>query len=60
MTTHLISIGGWDAPHIDTALNGSEWFAAWRRWNVDQVAHIELGFDGFDVRASRMPVLTSL
>lgn len=47
-TTHLISIGGWDAPHIDTTRNGTEWFAAWDRWNMAEVAHPALGFDGFD------------
>jgi len=43
-TAHLISIGGWNAPHPDTSFNGSEWFAAWHAWNQGLPAP----FDGFD------------
>ena len=43
-TTHLISIGGWDAPHPDTNWTGSEWFDAWERWNDA----LPRPFDGFD------------
>jgi GH18 family chitinase len=45
---HLISIGGWNAPHPDTTFTGHEWFAAWDAWNKNHVAHTALGFDGFD------------
>lgn len=43
-TAHLISIGGWDAPHPDTSASGAEWFTAWRAWN----AALPRPFDGFD------------
>jgi len=43
-TTHLISIGGWDAPHPDPAFNGSEYFAAFDAWN----RALPRPFDGFD------------
>eukprot|EP00658_Telonema_sp_P-2_P083115 TRINITY_DN8916_c0_g1_i3.p1 TRINITY_DN8916_c0_g1~~TRINITY_DN8916_c0_g1_i3.p1 ORF type:complete len:137 (+),score=26.58 TRINITY_DN8916_c0_g1_i3:174-584(+) len=32
-TTHLISIGGWDAPHPNTSWSGSEWAETWINWN---------------------------
>lgn len=34
-TTHLVSIGGWDAPHPDTSLSGEEWFQVWQEWNTN-------------------------
>lgn len=47
-TSHLISIGGWDAPHPDTGLSGREWFRVWSEWNKENVSRPALGFDGFD------------
>ena len=48
-TTHLVSIGGWDAPHPNTFLNGTEWFKKWHAWNTgNTVARPSLGFYGFD------------
>eukprot|EP00931_Biecheleriopsis_adriatica_P034534 TRINITY_DN19927_c0_g1_i2.p1 TRINITY_DN19927_c0_g1~~TRINITY_DN19927_c0_g1_i2.p1 ORF type:complete len:173 (-),score=16.45 TRINITY_DN19927_c0_g1_i2:96-614(-) len=43
-TTHLLSIGGWDAPHPSTEFSGAEWFAAWNSWN----SALPRPFDGFD------------
>jgi len=43
-TTHLISVGGWDAPHPSTAFSGGEWFTAWNAWNLN----LPRPFDGFD------------
>lgn len=43
-TSHLISIGGWDAPHPDTSFSGAEWFQAWDSWNQA----LPMPFDGFD------------
>jgi chitinase len=40
-TTHLISIGGWDAPHPDTTNPTPLVFAAWVAWSNGL-------FDGFD------------
>ena len=34
-TTHLVSIGGWNAPHPDTSLSGEEWFQVWQEWNTN-------------------------
>ena len=49
-TAHLISIGGWDAPHPDTSLTGAEWFAVWEKWNAAAIASVpaELAWGGFD------------
>ena len=48
-TTHLISVGGWDAPHPSTLFSGPEWFSAFNVWN-DAIAtnHGGFRFDGFD------------
>ena len=31
-TTHLISVGGWDAPHLPSGLPGDELFDAFAAW----------------------------
>lgn len=43
-TAHLISIGGWDAPHPNTTFSGRTWFSVWQAWN----AALPKPFDGFD------------
>lgn len=43
-TTHLISIGGWDAPHPVTAWDGREWYGTWKAWNEA----LPRPFEGFD------------
>ena len=48
ITAHMISIGGWDAPHPDTSFSGEEWFEAWDEWNRGEVAQPALGFFGYD------------
>ena len=47
---HFLSIGGWDAPHIETVTSPAELHAVWRAWNRDVVARpgFEGGFDGID------------
>ncbi|KAJ3004464.1 UNVERIFIED_CONTAM: hypothetical protein HDU68_005098 [Siphonaria sp. JEL0065] len=48
---HLISIGGWNAAHIDTAAASPlEYYAAWNKWNKEKVAGpgFPTGFHGFD------------
>jgi len=45
-TTHMISIGGWDAPHPNTTLDGREWWLYWKEWNRG-LAKPELGFYGY-------------
>ena len=48
-TTHMLSIGGWDAPHPNTSLSGVEWWRVWKTWNTDVVARDGWsGFDGID------------
>lgn len=43
-TSHLITIGGWDAPHPDTSFSGEQWFDVWNEWNN----RLPVPFDGFD------------
>ena len=43
-TAHLITIGGWDAPHPEDSFTGAEWFQAWHAWNQA----LPMPFDGFD------------
>ena len=43
-TAHLISIGGWDAPHPVTTWDGATWFGVWEAWN----AALPRPFDGLD------------
>jgi chitinase len=43
-TTHLISIGGWDAPHPDDSFTGFEYTQAFDEWN----SGLPRPFDGFD------------
>ena len=43
-TAHLISIGGWDAPHPKTTWDGATWFATWDAWNRG----LPRPFDGVD------------
>jgi hypothetical protein len=40
-TVHLISIGGWNAPHPNTSVPVEDMYAAWKEWNNGL-------FDGFD------------
>lgn len=47
-TAHMISIGGWDAPHPDTSFSGQRWWEAWEAWNQHEVASKEFGFPGYD------------
>jgi hypothetical protein len=48
-TAHLLSIGGWAAPHPDTSFTGAQWWQTFRKFNdglaTEQAA---LGFRGFD------------
>ena len=46
-TTHLVSIGGWNAPHADTTFSGDEWYATWSEWNDALFSDVD-GFGGFD------------
>lgn len=41
-TAHILSIGGWNAPHVDTTLHGAEWWTLFEKWNRETVAR-----DGF-------------
>jgi len=47
-TTHLVSIGGWNAPHPNTTINGGEWWSVWKEWNRNVVSRPSLNFSGFD------------
>jgi hypothetical protein len=47
-TAHLISIGGWDAPHPNTTVPGEEWWRTWKSWNQDVIAMPDMGWAGFD------------
>jgi len=55
---HLISIGGWGAPHPTTELSGAEWWARWKTWNTAFSKSVVAaggrswsGFDGVDLDA---------
>ena len=54
-TSHLITIGGWDAPHPDTSFSGAQWFDAWNEWNQK----LPVPFDGFDWDLEGNDMLTS-
>ena len=40
-TVHLISVGGWNAPHPDTSIPVEDMYKHWKEWNNNL-------FDGFD------------
>ena len=43
-TTHMLSIGGWNAPHPDTAFTGEHWWSTFKSFNAQN----EQVFDGID------------
>ena len=46
---HLISVGGWNVAHPDTAYSGAEWYDKFKRWNKAAAGPgFENGFDGID------------
>jgi hypothetical protein len=45
---HLISVGGWNAPHPDDDIRPEDAWAAWRDWNARASAPGFAGFDGID------------
>jgi hypothetical protein len=50
-TTHLVSIGGWNAPHPNTTLTGGEWWSVFKEWNRDVMSRpfaAQYNFSGFD------------
>ena len=49
-TTHMVTVGGWDAPHPSLYRDASVMYAEWKQWNVNVVARpgFETGFDGVD------------
>jgi len=47
-TTHLISFGGWDAPHPDTRFTAVQWWSVWKLWNSLAARDGWAGFDGID------------
>lgn len=47
-TTHLVTVGGWDAAHPAGA-SGAEFYALWKAWNEGVIATVlPGGFDGID------------
>jgi len=47
-TTHLVSIGGWGAPHPDTSFSGQTWYTTWKNWNTGINSQYGFEFDGID------------
>jgi hypothetical protein len=49
-TTHMVSVGGWDAPHPSNYSSAADMYAEWKAWNEGVVARpgLEAGFDGVD------------
>lgn len=48
VTIHLISIGGWNSLHPDTANTAEQIFIEWKRWNNEVMTKSELEFFGYD------------
>ena len=47
--SHLVSVGGWDAPHPNTSFTPAQWHDAWLNWNADNAKIGEpFGWAGFD------------
>jgi len=48
-TTHMVTVGGWDAPHPANG-TGAQFYSEWKAWNEGAVAAAGLpgGFDGVD------------
>ena len=44
---NLISIGGWNCPHVNTKFSAKEYFQEWIKFN-DKISNKENGFEGFD------------
>eukprot|EP00954_Amorphochlora_amoebiformis_P006797 530798-Amorphochlora_amoeboformis.AAC.1 len=45
-TSHLVSIGGWDAPHPDTNFTAKAWWDYWKMWNKARMpAHYPANVD---------------
>lgn len=47
-TVHLISVGGWNAPHPDLSKPVQEVYNHWDWWNRKIIARPDIGFFGFD------------
>ena len=49
-TTHMITIGGWDAPHPDTTASSITIYQTWKTWQQNVVVRpgLEDGFHGID------------
>ena len=47
-TTHMISVGGWDAPHPVASVSAEAWWRAWSEWNAAAAREGWGGFDGID------------
>lgn len=45
-TIHLISIGGWNAPHPVTTHSAEDVYQSWRDWNTVTIARPDKGFYG--------------
>jgi len=46
---HMISVGGWNVAHPDTAYSGAEWYDKFKKWNKAAAGPgFENGFDGID------------
>ena len=43
-TAHLISIGGWNAPHPNTSHSALEMYEAWCKWNTETIIDPVRGF----------------
>ena len=42
---HMISIGGWNAPHPVTSVSVEDMYAAFKKWNNEQVDGLLQGID---------------
>ncbi len=46
--THVVTVGGWDAPHPVTGFSPAAMYAAWASWNEAVVGAHGFTFDGID------------
>eukprot|EP00804_Cyclotella_cryptica_P003971 CCRYP_013902-RA/>CCRYP_013902-RA protein AED:0.00 eAED:0.00 QI:237/1/1/1/1/1/2/788/430 len=56
---HLVSVGGWNSPHLDESLSPTEWVAVWKSSVLSKLFQgIDWDFEGNDVLDSENNVFT--
>ncbi|KAL7509575.1 hypothetical protein ACHAWX_000765, partial [Stephanocyclus meneghinianus] len=56
---HLVSVGGWNSPHLDESLSPVEWFAVWKSSVLSKLFHgVDWDLEGNDFFDSKDNVFT--